>query len=147
MKCIAFFAALFLVHSGMLARDHPSAVGHGQADGKSFYFPVTMAEVVATPAWGADAPHPPLSARDAIAIARRQLDELVTDRAVWRFDQVCLSEFGADRWAYFVGFRREYPPEIAVIGADTFYIPVLMNGATIKPEVTHVEPNKTGRSK
>ena len=39
-------------------------------------------------------------------------------------------------------FDRQYPTDIAVFGADYFQIPVLMSGATLKPKVQYIAPDK-----
>lgn len=145
MRALVLGAALLHFPHALPAQDGPSQTGHGKADGKSFSFSVTDQTVRKTPPWRSSAADPPFPIRRAITIARRQLDGLVRDRAVWQFEQICLSEFPEDRWVYFVSFRREYPPDMAVFGADYFHIPVLMDGRTLRPKVRYIGPDKYER--
>jgi hypothetical protein len=145
MRALVLVAAMLLLPHALPAQDGPSQTGHGKADGKSFSFSVTAQTVMESPPWRTSAAYPPFPIRRAIAIARRQLDGLVRNRAVWQFEQICLSEFPEDRWVYFVSFRREYPPNMAVFGADYFHIPVLMDGSTVRPKVRYIRPDKYER--
>jgi hypothetical protein len=145
MRALILVAALLFLRHALPAQDGPSQTGHGKADGKSFSFSVTEQTVRKTPPWRSNAAHPPFPIRRAIAIARQQLDRLVRDPAVWQFEQICLSEFPEGRWVYFVSFHREYPPNVAVFGADYFHIPVLMDGSTVRPKVTYVGTDKYKR--
>jgi hypothetical protein len=115
----------------------------GKADGKQFNFKVTDVDVKNTPAWALDAPNPPLAPRRAQEIARKQLEEFVADRSKWYVHEVSLIDFGDHiHWLYVVQFTREYPPDLAVFGADFFEIPVLMSGAVLKPEIRSLPPDE-----
>jgi hypothetical protein len=117
------------------------SVGH--RPGKQFDFSVTDTAVKATPVWTPEATCPPLEPRRAIEIATTQLHDLVKDPAKWYFLQINLVDFGDHlHWVYVVMFDRQYPPDLAVYGGDYFQIPVLMNGATLKPKVRDVGPDK-----
>ena len=142
MRPLVVAAVLLILPRFLLAQVESSAAGHARADGKQLWFPVTAADVRQAPTWPQDAENPPLPPREAIAIARRQLSGLVSDPAVWEFEEICLSRFSEDRWAYFVRFRREYGPNVAVTGGDYFHIPVLMNGTTVEPKITDVGPHR-----
>jgi len=115
----------------------------GKAEGKQFDFSVTDTAVKATPVWTPDAACPPLQPRRAIEIATKQLRDLVKEPAKWYFLQINLVDFGDHmHWVYVVIFDRQYPPDLAVYGGDYFQIPVLMSGATLKPKVTDIGPDK-----
>jgi hypothetical protein len=118
----------------------------GKADGKQFEFPLTADVVKTTPAWTANSPCPPLEPRRAIDIATKQLHELVKEPSKWYFVQFELVQFSGDHWAYIVIFDRHYPEDVAVFGADFFQIPVLMSGATLKPKVIDIGPDKIERN-
>ena len=113
-----------------------SVSGSGKADGKDFSFTVSASDVTKTPIWAPTAEHPPLSPRQALGIARNQLRTLVKDADDWPLHEIGLTDMGDHlHWIYMVYFFRKYPPDVAVYGADHFYIPVLMDGRVIKPKV------------
>jgi hypothetical protein len=109
----------------------------GQAEGKAFYFHVHDAVVKTTPVWKPDATCPPLEPRRAIEIATKQLHQLVKEPARWYFHEISLVDFGDHvHWVYIVSFYREYPEAVFM---DNFQIPVLMNGAIVKPKVVQID--------
>ena len=115
----------------------------GKADGKQFDFTITDTAVKASPVWTSDATCPPLQPRRAIEIATKQLHDLVKDPEKWYFLQINIVDFGDHlHWVYVVMFDRQYPPDLAVYGGDYFQIPVLMSGATLKPKVRDIGPDK-----
>jgi hypothetical protein len=134
----SFLLSLLLPAISALADDLVQ-VGSGKADGNSFDFSLTKAEIVATPRWKTGSEHPAVSPRDAISTARNQLKTFVADGDKWRLDNICLFDLGEDRWIYVVRFGREYPPTTAVFGAEYLEIPVLMDGSTVKPKVVYDE--------
>ena len=99
--------------------------------------------VKATPEWTRDTSCPPLDPRRAIEVATEQLNELVKEPGKWYFHQISLVDFGDHvHWIYIAMFDRQYPADIAVFGADYFQIPALMSGATLKPKVQSIAPDK-----
>jgi len=134
----SFLLSLLLPAISALA-DGLVQVGSGQADGNSFDFSLTKAEIQATPRWKSDSEHHAVSPRDAITAARNQLKTFVADGGKWRLDNICLFDLGEDRWIYVVRFFREYPPTTAVFGGEYLEIPVLMNSFTVKPKVVYDE--------
>jgi hypothetical protein len=137
---------LFLVTQA-ISGEISGMAASGKADGKQFEFPLTADVVKATPAWTPNSPCPPVEPRRAIEIATKQLHELVKEPAKWYFLQLNLVEFSGDHWAYIVIFDRHYPEDVAVFGADFFQIPVLMSGATLKPKVIDIGPDKIERNR
>jgi hypothetical protein len=106
------------------------------ADGKQFRFKVLAAELQKTPAWPADAAHPPLDPRKAAEIARKQMDELVSDGTKWPLYEIRLATMGDGlHWIYIVAFELPRNPEIATFGIDNFRVIVLMDGRVIKPAI------------
>ena len=144
-------AFLLLVLSFTCAVGGEVAIGglspSGKADGKAVQFNVTDAVVKATPVWTRDAPCPPLAPHRAIEIATKQLHELVKEPAKWYFHEISLVDFGDHiHWVYIAFFYREYPEPVTVIGMDSLQIPVLMSGATLKPKLIDIEPDKIERN-
>jgi hypothetical protein len=147
-RCITLISTVLLVSISHAISGEITGMGaSGKADGKQFEFPLTADVVKATPAWKPDSPFPPLGPRRAIEIATKQLHELVKDPAKWYFVQINLVEFSGDHWAYIAMFDRHYPDDVAVFGADFFQIPVLMSGATLKPKVVDIGPDKVEQNR
>lgn len=139
-----FFCAALAVAAGEVGGMSPS----GKADGKQFFFKVTDTDVKNAPPWALDAPNPPLSPRRAQEIARKQLDGFVREPSKWYFHEVTLVDFGDHiHWLYVVRFEREYPPDMAVYGADHFEIPVLMNGSIFQPKIVSLPPDEVRPAK
>jgi hypothetical protein len=143
MRRALAFAFLVLPVASAIAGELLGTNPSGKADGKQFNFSVTEKAVKAAPAWPRDASCPPLEPRRAIEIAAKQLRDLVKEPGKWYFHEISLVDFGDHlHWVYIVMFDREYPEDVAVFGADYFQIPVLLSGATIKPEVREIGPDK-----
>ena len=145
MKCALAFLLLVLpfacVIGGEVVISGLSPMG--KADGKAFFFSVSDTVVKATPVWLRDAPCPPLAPRRAIEIATKQLHELVKEPAKWYFHSISLVDFGDHiHWVYVADFYREDPANPTEFNIGSFEIPVLMSGATLKPKVTDIGPDK-----
>jgi hypothetical protein len=135
----ALIVSLFLPLALSAFADDPVQVASGKADGNSFAFTLSKAQIEATPQWRTDSEHHAVWPQRAIDIARNQLKTFVADGDKWRRDDICLFDLGGDRWIYVVRFGREYPPDIAVYGGEYLEIPVLMDGSTVKPKVVYDE--------
>ena len=143
MKLLVVFTALALTAIAAIAGEVGGMTAGGKADGKQFTFSVTAADVKNAPAWSLDSPNPPLSPRQAQRIAQAQLEKFVRDPKQWHVREVCLMDFGDHvHWVYTVRFEREYPPDLAVYGADYFDIPVLMSGGVFTPKVVSLPPDE-----
>jgi hypothetical protein len=101
---------------------------------------VTWSDVEQTPKWAAKDPWPPMSPRDAVTAAERQLRALVTDPDNWRLRGIWLDWVGEDRWVYVVRYFQVLPPRRPTPpyghthpGAGFVQVVVLMNGETIQP--------------
>ena len=136
MRFLAF--PLLFVAAIVALADDPVHVGSGKADGNSFTFPLTKAQIEAMPRWS-DSDARAISPRVAIGTARNQLRTFVADGEKWSFRNICLFDLGDERWIYVVSFHREYPPEDAVFGGEHLEIPILMDGSTVTPEVVYDE--------
>jgi hypothetical protein len=136
MKLLVPFTALVVATTAVAETEVGGMTAGGKADGKQFTFSITAAAVKNAPAWSLDSLNPPLSPREAQSIAEVQLEKFVRDPKQWHVREVCLMHFGDHvHWAYTVRFEREYPPDLAVYGADYFEIPVLMSGGVFTPKV------------
>ena len=133
------WCAGYVLGAGEVASMSPS----GKADGRQFHFKVTDTDVLSAPAWAMNAPNPPLSARRAQEIARKQLDKFVREPSKWYFHELSLIDFGDHiHWLYVVRFERDYPADIAVTFGDYFEIPVLMSGAIFQPKIVSLSPDE-----
>jgi len=109
------------------------------ADGKEFDFKITHDEIQRTPIWPVDVAFPPFSARKAQALARKQMDSLVSDGRKWPLERVCLEDMGDNlHWLYIVefGLPPSKAPGLHSVIEDRFRIVVLMDGTVIKPVIT-----------
>jgi hypothetical protein len=104
-------------------------------------FTVTTEEMTKSPVWGEQDENPPLSARRAMQIARKRLDELIPDAKDWKFEDLSMYEWKDGHWLDLIEFEDIGPPgETHYNGPSiTMRIPVLMNGVAIQPKVTHLK--------
>jgi len=111
----------------------------GKANDVSYEFNITAADVAHTPIWSAGSDNPPLSARSADNVARRQLQELVPTARDWVRRQVRLVAFGDNlHWIYVVEFEPPPLENVAEFGRDYMRIPVLFDGRVITPKLTPI---------
>jgi hypothetical protein len=91
---------------------------------------VTRDTLDTIPRWREGDPNPPLSIREAIATARKEVERMDKHRH-WALDSVTLRSIGSnDKWLYLVRFMEELGNGLPM-NVD---IPVLMNGIVLKPE-------------
>jgi hypothetical protein len=104
--------------------------------GKKYEFRISDQELQQTPAWQPGQENPPLSARRAMDIARKQLVTLIPNGKDWRLYAVTLRPI-QDRWVYLVDFLE---PLRADGGgkqlSSGFQVVVLMNGTAVMPRVS-----------
>jgi hypothetical protein len=104
---------------------------------KDVWFELTSDTLAATPAWGLDAPNPPLAIRDAIRIGHRTFLEFVEHEIEWELTSVELvHEEEVDRWLYRLNYQLLRDPKgnpICIMGRP-YYLPiiVLMNGNALE---------------
>lgn len=110
-----------------------------ECDGKVFGSEITQ-EQIHTPVWPDTEPNPPLSVRQAVALAQDCLNGLVRETDRWKLDEVILKPFGNGRWIYLIQFRGFLPPHILDGPAPRLRIAVLMSGKVIEPTVTDRPP-------
>jgi len=110
---------------------------HGESfdsyvDHKHLVAEVSLDQLAKASAWQPDAENPPLSARRAIQVARKQMESLVADRAVWPLQNIQLLDMGDHiHWLYIVEFERQFPMTVAVYGDFSLRVPVLMDGVAV----------------
>lgn len=138
MRFITFAFMLSFVASAIGDEVHDYS-SYSTVDEKAFESKVSSDVVAKTPTWSPEAENPPLSARRAIRVARKQMEALVHNPSVWRLDTIQLLDMGDHlHWMYIVEFERQYPPDFAVYGDHSLRILVLMNGVAITPRPKEV---------
>lgn len=96
-------------------------------------FTVTRTMLEQQPAWVETDPSPPLQVRRAMAIASKQLGELVQDAERWRFNSVALHRVGGESgWVYVVEYGEPPPRSDGGISSHVRLV-VLMSGTTVIP--------------
>jgi hypothetical protein len=133
MRITVFMSLVFCAVS--VVAESVTFFGGGEAEGKRFHFKVDASDVRYTPAWYPNVPNPPLPPGRAAEIARHQLEQLVLDHAAWKVFGISLKNFGDNRWAYIVSFQGWYQSAGAARQPTYLGIPVLMDGALLKPDV------------
>ncbi len=134
MKRVFTLALLILGGQEAMARE-PVLAGDGKVDRTQYSFHLSDDDIAKIAPWRLEVKNSSTSPNDAIAIARRQLAQLVSRRVRWEQQGVSLKEIGRDRWIYVVRFWREYPLTTAVYGGDYFEIPVSLRGAIYNPKI------------
>ena len=114
-------------------------------DGKTLTFGLSEKAANEQSVWKSDDKNPPLSVRDAIAIAKNKLMEIFPERRRWTFKGIalCPTVFTLDAsdrielWQYHVTFERHReprnPPHDDVDGKVTLV--VLMDGTAVHPVI------------
>ena len=95
----------------------------------SYVYRVHDSDLKSAPLWKEDAKDPPLSARDAITTAKREVGRLFGKEHHWKVECVCIESHGAspdgEVWFWVVIFTPEVdPPDV---GHALLRIPVMMN--------------------
>jgi hypothetical protein len=91
---------------------------------------VTAKNLAGKPAWLGEQKNPPLSVRDAMSAARKELGTHFENASAWDLHQICLREITAGHWAYVVHFTPPIPPGGREGLPDFIKIIVLMDGTT-----------------
>ena len=128
----------------ILALTLGAAFGHAEAEFSSYIktnrydFKITDADMAGTPVWKEQDDHPPLAARKALAAARSGLAQIVSDHKDWTLEGLTLQQWhDGSHWYYLAVFNAPVPPGVISIGRPvSMTIPVLMNGAAVKPKVS-----------
>jgi hypothetical protein len=113
----------------------------GKMDDKHYEFTVSQGDILRTPIWAPDADFPPLSARKAQEIARREMQELLgTGKEQWLIRETTITDMG-DGMHFVYAVQFEPPPgKAACTMCDFMRILVLMNGSVPKPIVKPLSP-------
>ena len=131
---IITFAVMLISAASAIGGECRRCSFYSNVDEKTLVAEVTRDRIATTPIWLAKAENPPLSARRAIQLARKQMESLVADRNGWRLESVQLLDVGDLHWMYLVEFMQ-FSEDVA-LGDSTLRIPVLMDGAVIGPRPT-----------
>ena len=113
----------------------------GTMDKKQYEFKVSQADILRTAVWAAAADSPPLSARKAQEIARRELQQIRGGgKQPWELRETTIADMGDGmHFVYIIQFE---PPSDGqgCIGCDFIRILVLMDGIVPKPIVKPLSP-------
>ena len=107
----------------------------GKMDDKHYEFKVSQADILRTPVWTPGADFPPLSARKAQEIARREMQELLgSGKEQWLIRETTIADMG-DGMHFVYVIQFEPPLGVSCIGCEFIRILVLMDGTVPKPIV------------
>ena len=113
----------------------------GKLNDKHYEFKVSQVEILRTPIWSPSADFPPLSARKAQEIARREMLGLLgSGKEPWMLRETTIADMGDGmHFVYVVQFE---PPSDGqgCVGCDFIRILVLMDGTVPKPIVKSLSP-------
>jgi hypothetical protein len=141
MRSVAF---LLLFAVGSFAIGGGLVTGYsaiGKMNDKHYEFTASQADILRTPIWTPGADFPPLSARKAQEIARREMQELLgSGKQQWELRETTIANMGDGRhFVYIIQF--EPPPDAqACTMCDFIRILVLMDGTVPKPIVKPLSP-------
>lgn len=122
---------------------------YSRIDGKELTFGLDAKAANDQSVWKTTDKNPPVSVRDAIASARRKLDELFPAKRVWTLESVTLkpaawtvdAKDGIEIWDYVISFARHSDdprlPPSHVDGGVTFI--VLMDGTAVHPTIAPIK--------
>jgi hypothetical protein len=104
--------------------------------GKTYEFHISEQDLQKTPAWAPDQDNPPLSARAAIDIAKKEIAALLPNGKDWRLYEVTLRPVD-DHWVYLVQFLEPLRTDGGGQQlSNGFQVVVLMNGVAVMPRIT-----------
>jgi hypothetical protein len=113
----------------------------GKMDNRHYEFKVSRADILRTPVWASDADFPPLSARKAQEIARREMQVLLpSGKQQWELRETTIADMGDGmHFVYVIQFE---PPSDGqgCIGCEFMRILLLMDGTVPKPIVKPLSP-------
>jgi len=130
---LLIFAAFPLLADTVIVTSYSAS---GYMDRKQYVFEASKEEIARTPVWKPDAEFPPLSARKAQDIARREMQELLgSGKEPWLLRDTTIADMGDGmHFAYVIQFEQPAPQ--GCIGCDFMRVLVLMDGTVPKPIVT-----------
>lgn len=104
--------------------------------GKKYEFRISQQDLQKTPVWAPDQDNPPLSARSAIDIAKKEIATLLPNGKDWRLYEVTLRPVD-DHWLYLVQFLEPLRTDGGGQPlSNGFQVVVLMNGVAVLPRIT-----------
>jgi hypothetical protein len=141
MRILTLIAFVFLAATSVAGELYERYSVSGKANGQSYEFAATKAELAKAPVWPVGTERPPLAPRRAEEIARKQLLQLLPGGLDWRLEGITVSPLGDDlHWVYVVEFSPPLCPDVALFGADYMRLLVLLDGSVIKPKITPIPP-------
>ena len=131
---LAIFSTLFVVIQAGCARDTgPMATFHCEVDGITYVAVFSGDRIEKSPEWRDDQPNPPVSVRDAMSAAKKELPSMVGKPSNWQVKSVMLVQLHERTWVYKVFFYEK--PWIPVSMPKSIFIVVPMDGTAIHPEI------------
>jgi hypothetical protein len=108
----------------------------GKMDDNQYMYKASEADILRTPIWKPNADFPPLSARKAQEIARREMQALLGNgKEQWVLRETTIADMGDGmHFVYIIQFE---PPlgQQSCVGCDFIRILVLMDGTVPKPVI------------
>jgi len=128
---LLLFIAPFPVSGGLVT----SYSAIGKMDDKHYEFKVSEEDILRTPIWKPDVDFPPLSARKAQEIARREMQALLgSGKEQWILRETTIADMG-DGMHFVYVIQFEPPLGVSCIGCEFIRMLVLMDGTIPKPIV------------
>jgi hypothetical protein len=113
----------------------------GKMHDKHYEFTASQADIARTPVWAPDADFPPLSARKAQDIARREMQELLgASNQPWELRETTIADMGDGmHFVYIIQFEPPSDGQSCTM-CEFMRILVLMDGTVPKPIVKPLSP-------
>jgi hypothetical protein len=140
MRLFAIVVLLVFGGSAFAGQFHGYSAS-GKMDDKHYEFTVTDADIARTPVWAASADFPPLSARKAQDIARREMQKLLGGgKQPWELRETTIANMGDGmHFVYVIQFEPLNDGQGCTM-CDFMRILVLMDGTVPKPIVKPLSP-------
>lgn len=100
-------------------------------ESQSLITAVEESEILRSPSWEVDQPHPPLSMREAIKLGWIGIEELPVDRNEIDFESAEVVRLRGDKWYYVINFSR--PEDSRILGDVVYPVIVLMDRRVAVP--------------
>ncbi len=121
------------------AEAQPMGHGHGTSttfvyNNLTFKYDLSDEDFKDSPSWHPETDESPLSTREALAVARRNLSRFVKDFDKFEVEKITLERFEPHKWVYQVAFHcwDRSCSDTAV----SFIVIVKMDGSIIEPQIT-----------
>jgi hypothetical protein len=133
MKLICLFIFIPLICSASLPDGDFLGTRSSRFERADYDFSLTKTALLKAPKWDTESEFPPLSPKQAHAIAFAQLKKIIPEQYQWmRIYTVSLESLYDSDWVYLITY--EYTPPTAYSGPmRLFTIPVYLDGTIITP--------------